>query len=171
MEAPFQPLAVANRFLELANESQKEITLLKLLKLVYYAHGWHLGLTGGQPLLDEQVEAWKFGPVSPSVYHSFKDFGANPITRLGREILHKDGKFFWNVVTLDCSQSVSEFLKKIWDVYGKLTPFQLSELTHRADTPWHKVWYEMGGQTRKGTDIPDNLITEYFQQKKAAQNG
>ena len=74
------PKAVANYFLDCAKEDGESLTLLKLVKLVYLAHGWHLGLTG-DPLIKENVEAWRYGPVVPSIYHDLKIFGNNAITR------------------------------------------------------------------------------------------
>ena len=43
---PFDPRAVANRLLELGRERNIIIDPMKLQKLIYYAHGWHLALTG-----------------------------------------------------------------------------------------------------------------------------
>ena len=43
---PFDPRAVANRLLELARERQLSLDPMKVQKLLYYAHGWHLALTG-----------------------------------------------------------------------------------------------------------------------------
>ncbi|HEY1718789.1 MAG TPA: type II toxin-antitoxin system antitoxin SocA domain-containing protein, partial [Verrucomicrobiae bacterium] len=63
MEKPFKSIAVANRFIELAQKSDSKLTLMKLLKIVYFAHGWHLALRDKSPLIDDTVEAWKFGPV------------------------------------------------------------------------------------------------------------
>ncbi len=57
--------AVANCFLDLANKENKEITPLKIQKLVYIAHGWFLAVTD-KPLVDDEfVEAWQYGPVFP----------------------------------------------------------------------------------------------------------
>lgn len=75
-------LAVANYFVELAEKEGKPITLLGLVKRVYIAHGFSLALFH-KSLLDprfDKVEAWRYGPVIPSVYHSFKQNRANPIT-------------------------------------------------------------------------------------------
>jgi uncharacterized phage-associated protein len=75
---PFPAEAVANEFLELAKKDGEALSPMKLLKLVYFAHGWHLALTG-EPLIEEPVQAWQFGPVIPSIYHQFKRFGSGPI--------------------------------------------------------------------------------------------
>ncbi len=169
MEAPFKSLAVANQFVGVANESDN-LTLMKLLKLIYFAHGWHLAITGNS-LIDERIEAWQFGPVVPSIYHSFKEYGSNPITEPGQEFEGNDLQSFKLVTPkLEPSPFVDAFMAKIWEIYGHLTAFQLSEMTHQPGTPWYKTWYEMGGANRKGTDIPDNLILDYFKGKLAASN-
>lgn len=75
-------LAVANYLLELAKEKGMKLQPLKLMKLVYIAHGYMLALCNRSALNPrfDRVEAWKYGPVIPSVYHSFKSYGHNPIT-------------------------------------------------------------------------------------------
>ena len=62
MRARYTAQAIANFFLW-----QEQITQMKLHKLLYYAAGWHLGFTG-EPLFDEDIEAWQYGPVVPSIY-------------------------------------------------------------------------------------------------------
>lgn len=75
-------LSVANYLIDLANKGKKQITQLGLMKRVYIAHGFSLAINN-KSLLDkrfDKVEAWKYGPVIPSVYHSFKQYKASPIT-------------------------------------------------------------------------------------------
>ena len=76
-------LAIANYFIELAHKDKIDIRPLKLMKLVYIAHGYILALldkpTVGAKL--EEVEAWQYGPVFPSVYYSFKQYGSQPIDK------------------------------------------------------------------------------------------
>jgi uncharacterized phage-associated protein len=79
-------LAVANHFLDIAEKAGQRLTPMKLQKLVYFAHGWHLGLTG-EPLLDEEIQAWSFGPVVRSVYNAFRDCGGDEITHKGSEFV------------------------------------------------------------------------------------
>jgi len=67
---PLPSAAVANYFLDLGLRESIPITPLKLQKLVYFAHGWYLGFTG-EPLLNEGIQAWEYGPVIPSLYHDF----------------------------------------------------------------------------------------------------
>ena len=60
--------AVANWFLDKAEECGDELTAMKLQKLAYVSHGWYLAIAG-HPLVHDAVEAWKWGagvPVSLS---------------------------------------------------------------------------------------------------------
>ena len=66
--------AIANEFLTLSFSDQKLVSPMKLLKLVYLAHGWHLAIKG-KPLIDEQIQAWDYGPVIQNLYHEIKGFG------------------------------------------------------------------------------------------------
>jgi uncharacterized phage-associated protein len=77
---PYDSKAVANYFLDCAQRSSKKLDPMQIQKLVYFAHGWRLAAIGAA-LIDEMVEAWRYGPVIPSLYHEFKSFGKNPITR------------------------------------------------------------------------------------------
>ena len=63
---------IANYFLQ-KGEKDPTMTPMKLIKLVYIAHGWNLGLTG-KPLVSEDAEAWKYGPVFPSLYNKYRGF-------------------------------------------------------------------------------------------------
>lgn len=163
---PYDPKAVANTLLDLAAERKIEITPLKLLKLLYFAHGWHLAL-GDQPLLNEQVEAWKFGPVVPSIYHAFKEFKMGPITGRAKVVsITPDGEIAFYEPRED---GLRDFLSAILNVYGKRTGFQLSELTHLPGTPWYEAW-EGGGKLIKGKDIDNEKIKAHFKEKRSKQS-
>lgn len=171
MEPPFESVAVANWFVDKASENGRGVTLMKLLKLVYFAHGWHLGLTG-KPLIKEEIQAWKFGPVAPEVYHDFKENGSSEIVSPAATITSGwDEPLKFGIPRIKENPSIEQFLGKIWDIYGGLSAYQLSQLTHQSDTPWYTVWYEQGAMSRKGVGIPDGLIENYFKKKVKGQNG
>jgi uncharacterized phage-associated protein len=162
---PFQSEAVANKFVEIAGAKGVEMTLMKLLKLVYFAHGWHLALTDSQPLIDEYIQAWKFGPVAPHVYYAFKDKGSEAITKPCMIFDPAVANFLEaELITPRVPDSWNSFFVKIWDIYGGLSAFQLSQMTHQEGTPWQKVW-SSGGSERRGAVIPDEEIRKYFLSK------
>ena len=88
----YNPIIIANYFLSKYGVDYN-ITPMKLVKLVYIAHGWHLGITNNA-LIDENPEAWKYGPVIPRVYHTFKKFGKNPVK--SNEIANVDNDLPFN---------------------------------------------------------------------------
>ena len=62
--------------------------------------------------------------------------------------------------------SISEvdrkFLDRIWDVYGKYTGIQLSNMTHQENTPWDTVWNKQDGKNQKDAIIPNETIKTYY---------
>ena len=153
---------IANYFVNKSLSTGKNITPLQLVKLVYLAHGWHLGLTE-EPLLVESVEAWRYGPVVPSVYHGFKKYGTDKITSL---LISDEQNLIPN---FDETSFLRELLDKTWEIYSDYTGLELSALTHEEGTPWDTVWNKEGGSHRKSASIPNNIIKEYYK-KKAEEN-
>ena len=63
---------------EHASGGEELMTNMKLQKMLYYQQGFHLAYFG-TPLFDEEIEAWMYGPVVPSVYDEYKNYGKNGI--------------------------------------------------------------------------------------------
>jgi uncharacterized phage-associated protein len=171
---PFNTKAVTNYVLELADRDSDQVSPMRLQKLLYFSHGWHLGLGQG-PLIDDRVEAWKWGPVIPSVYHEFKQFGTENINNSHRwytnEITSIEGRRITvqrMTPSLDAREgniaAAKAVVEKVWTVYKPFSAIQLSNITHQPGTPWDEVWNNQGGKGRRSTDIPDELIERYFKQ-------
>ncbi len=154
MVTPLSTEAVANWFILKSKEQAESMTAMKLQKLIYYAHGWCLALYN-EPLVEDQVEAWTYGPVFPKVYHLAKYYGSEPITSPLNEIF-SDPSF------IPGSDPRIPLLEKIWEVYGGYSASQLSRMTHEVGAPWDKTIKDNPG--RRGTDIPDKVLQEYFSQ-------
>ncbi len=71
---------VAKSVLQLSFEKNILISPLKLQKLVYLVHGWHLAYVE-RPAINKEPEAWKYGPVFPEIDHADKIFGSVPISK------------------------------------------------------------------------------------------
>ena len=173
----YSAFAVANYFLDLVKKDGVKITPLKIQKLVYIAHGYHLAFTArdnppnGSPLVnDEFAEAWRYGPVFPSLYHHFKRFGGDPITEFAEDIEFSydddTGKLDTKSITPKIDPN-DEFpcalLNKIWEVYGEYTGLQLSDITHREGTPWEKTWKRRKGF--RNAHILNKDIKEYYRNR------
>lgn len=156
-------LAVANYFIKKSMADGIPLTPMKLLKLVYIAHGWHLGIKG-EPLINESVQAWKYGPVIKSIYDEFKKFGNSPISETAYELSDKG-----QVIIPMVSPDKEPFLDKIWDVYKNFDGLQLSSLTHKTGTPWDQIWNQDSNKRKFGVIIPNNLIEEHYKLKAENQ--
>lgn len=151
---PYSAKAIANNFIDRANAAGQEITPMKMQKLVYIAHGWHLAVHD-EPLIDETVEAWKFGPVIPSLFQAFKRYGASPITDYaGDARLPNDAK-------------VRDVINQVMGVYGNKDAIYLMRLTHAKGSPWRSVRDE-GNISPYGEVIGDDVIKNHFAQLIAA---
>lgn len=71
-----QAIEVARFFINIANTIPTDdlMTNMRVNKLLYFAQGECLRQLG-KPLFDEDMEAWDYGPVVPSVYRTYKEFG------------------------------------------------------------------------------------------------
>ena len=154
-------ITIANCFLDLAEQDSESLTPMKIQKLVYIAHGWHLGLNE-KPLVSEQVEAWNWGPVFPKLYHTFKHYGRKAITHKATD------RNRFGISSSKVSDETWDFLDAVWDEYHKYTGIQLAKLTHEPASPWDAVTrpYREG----KGNYIPlprnlpieDQIIKGYY---------
>ncbi len=153
--------AIANFFIQKGISENNDLTLMKLNKLIYIAHGTNLA-ANDSPLIDELVQAWKFGPVVSSIYHKLKYFGMFKITDEIPEIdLDDHGRIVENNYKID-NKNILRLLTKTWDNYKKYSGFQLSNWTHLPESPWYKVWFEDGGKNQREKPIPNELIKNYF---------
>jgi uncharacterized phage-associated protein len=146
---------IASYFVQKSFDTGVPLTPMKLVKLVYIAHGWHLALTD-EALISEPIEAWKYGPVVRTVYHNYKHFGSGQITNKVEDFPSSDGQ-------LDDDKKA--FLDKIWHEYGNYSGLQLSTLTHLRETPWDIVWNQQNGKERTGVIIANDLIKSHYKEK------
>ncbi|KTT76373.1 Panacea domain-containing protein [Sphingomonas endophytica] len=151
------PRAIANRILELRDAGEKPLTVMQLIKLVYVADGWATTLIG-RPLSKTEPQAWQYGPVYPDLYRAFKRFGPNPVTAPatipGTDVAFKES----------FAPEEERVLAAILDTYGKLSAFQLSDLTHQPGTPWSKA-YQNGAYS----PIALHDIKAHFDELKASR--
>lgn len=160
---PFQAKAVANHILDLAEQDGRKLDPMQLQKLVYFAHGWHLGLSG-QPLIKETVEAWPYGPVVPVLFHEFKKWGNSDIREGAKELR---GGVIPHRISLDddpvppkWKEYAESVVKRVWLLYGRFSGVSLSELTHEVGSPWYEARKQHPGE--RDVVIPNEAIRVYF---------
>jgi uncharacterized phage-associated protein len=134
-----------------------DITPLKLQKIIYFLHGWHL-VFSGKPAVSERFFAWRYGPVLDSVYREFRHFGSAPITAYATDFDPESKKNFAYVIgnstRSGSGKQFNEILEKVLDSYGSMDGLELSALTHAQGSPWAK--------TPLNNAIDDNVIEQYF---------
>ena len=113
---------------------------MKLQKLIYYAHAWHLAIED-KPLIEENIEAWSWGPVVRSIYLDFKKFGRRPIENDRATHFRIEGddphnvEFFEDTPILE-DEEKKKFVNSIWRVHKDYSGVQLSNSTHGKGEPW-----------------------------------
>lgn len=151
----YKPSWVANSFILRGREDGvHDIDPLKIQKLVYCMHGWHLATTG-QPVVGDRFEAWPKGPVLSSLYQKFKRYRWNPITDFADDIDPQSGEIVRHYVA-PSDERFYEIFNAVWERYKNLSGTQLSALTHAPNTPWSRARAE-GRQY-----IPDDDIRMHF---------
>ena len=149
---------VANYFLERAKKELLPLTHLHLQKLVYIGYGWCLELLD-RPIFVEPIEAWRYGPVVPVLYHEFKYFGARTIRRQSADYDYEAGDFC--IHEIERGGELEDCLDWVWRGYRGFAARQLMDLTHRQGTPWYETMRTLG----EGHRISDDLIHKHFHQK------
>ena len=137
-------LYIAARLIRMGVEQDVPRNPLQIIKLTYLCHGWMLGLYE-RPLSGQHVEAWRYGPVIPDVYHAIKRYGSQPITG---SPLPDRGRF---------DGVEADLIQQVFSAYGEFTGIELSQMTHAEGTPWHQTW-----DGRRNAVIPNDLIQRHF---------
>jgi len=155
-------LSLANYFIGRSVSENVDIFQLGLMKRVYITHGYSLALydkSALDPRFDV-VEAWKYGPVIPSVYHSFKNHGKKPIKEKS-VIIDVDPETYEMDVKIPELNDVEimDVANMVWLRYFNFSDNRMVKLTHREGTPW-SMCYQKG----KTCEIPD-LYTRAFYKK------
>ena len=154
---PYTASHVANYFLRQSRKERRNLSHLKLQKLVYIAYGWCWEILG-RPLFRDRIEAWRYGPVVPDLYHEFKHCGGQPIRQWSAHYDFESREFIIREVQPD--GRVAGVLHKVWEAYKPFSAEQLRNMTHSPGTPW-KETYKPGKNRR----IPDELIRKHFAEK------
>ena len=121
------------------------ISNLKLQKLLYYAQGCTLAITGNA-LFDDNIVAWKHGPVVESIYHEYKSFEGGSITNV-------DTAFD------SMSNEIMEILESVYQMFGQFSAWKLRNMTHE-ETPWKT--------TAKNSVIDTEKIKQFFMENYLA---
>lgn len=154
---PYTASHVANYFLAQAKKERRNLSHLKLQKLVYIAYGWCWEILGRR-LFKDRIEAWRYGPVVPDLYHEFKHCGWQPIRQWSAHYDFDNREFIIPEIQLD--GRVAGVLHKVWEAYKPFSARQLRNMTHSDGTPWSETY-----EPDKNLKIGDEKIKRHFAEK------
>lgn len=123
------------------------ISNLKLQKLLYYAQGCVLAITG-EPLFNDEIQAWEHGPVVPTIYHQYKGYGRNGI----------EFDECFDQTTIE--PKTNAILQEVYVEFGQYSAWKLRNMTHE-ETPWQ--------ETEKNKIISNESIKRYFEENYIEQ--
>lgn len=139
--------------LYIINEYHKKegiISNLVLQKIMYLIqHKLLQANFSGVDVIEEDFEAWQYGPVIREVYVQYVSFGAMDLGILANE---DDVINFKNLLKLEVKQIIDSVIAKYINTY----PWDLVKLTHIKNGAWQKTMAE--NNNVYGRVIPKNMI-------------
>lgn len=120
-------LNIAKYFIIQAYEDgiDAEMTNMKVQKLLYYSQCLYLALYD-EPLFEDEIQAWRYGPVCPPVYKFYQEFEAKQLPIPEKKIVE------------ELSQETQQLLEETWEYFGRYHAYYLSNMTH-LEFPWKKA--------------------------------
>lgn len=139
---------VAKYVINKCNKIKNPISNLQLQKILYYIQGNFLAKFD-RKLFDEDIEAWKYGPVVKDVYYEFNKYSSCLI----RDTSSPNAKF------IESEEENIDFIDKIIESKSKLSAWQLVEKTHE-EAPWNETYNEDDHKVINSELIKDFFIKE-----------
>lgn len=100
------------------------ISNLKLQKMLYYMQGFHLAFFG-TPLFEEEIKAWQYGPVVPSVYEEYKRYESKAIDLPEGPVI-------------ELTEEEEAVFDNVYDEYNQFSAVALMKMTHE-ESPWRST--------------------------------
>ncbi len=165
----YSAMTVANAFIKRAKEGRlRNLTPMKLQKLLYFLQSWHL-VRNDEPLINDTFHRWTYGPVIPSLYYEFKEYGAQPIATYGGHLAMRDGAYTRvRTIVGDSDEDTWNLIDEIIRVYGDYSGAQLSAMTHTADSAWCVSGPDDGGAIPEESMKQCILNSPHFSQGQTA---
>lgn len=113
------------------NKQNVSITNLKLQKLMYFVEAYYMAENINEDeLFSSPWSAWDYGPVNKILYMHYKKFGSMEISLRAEETSRGE----------NLPQINKKYIKRIYDLFGNFTAFDLVTLTHLNGSPWDKIY-------------------------------
>lgn len=117
----YSALEIAKYVINHEHKEHREITNLRLQKLLYFVQAKILVETG-KPCFEDEMEAWAYGPVVPIVYNEYKGYGNLPIIERQK-------------ISERIENSIENYINEILNYFSDTPTFELVQITH-GQAPW-----------------------------------
>lgn len=138
----YSAMDIARYILTWFYDNDEFISNLKLQKLLYYIQGHCLGMFS-HPCFNDTIQAWKHGPVVPTVYRKFSSYAGGSIIYFDR---YNQGEI---------NENIEELIDDVLEHYGEYETWDLVDMTHR-EGPWRGCYVD---------GMPDIEITKESMQE------
>lgn len=160
-------LAVAKCFFDYRKRDDgRELGFVRLHKLVYFAYGLYAARQDS-PLIGEQLEAWQWGPVFPSLYYSLSGRNIPEVMAIAPGVEEAE---------------IRHFIESLEKALQGIKTLTLSSLAHEEGSPWHQA---VTAKTRSsdtsveylrkhlppGVVIEHKCVQTYFEQLQGEGHG
>ena len=131
----------------IGNLGRWSLSSFELQKIAFIAEVVYLGRTN-KPLINEDWQAWMYGPVQPKLYHQAKIFGRDPVPDI------------FVVDLLDINSDEGRAIKDTYDMMKVFTLEQMLDMTCQLGGAWERNYdSEMRGKLIPKSDIRAEYAT------------
>ena len=135
-------------------KASEPLNNMKLQRILYYIQGSFLSAFD-RPLFPDEIHAWKFGPVVPTVYYRFSAYGSDPLPVLEAQAVDE--------VIAACELKEIELIDRVIAGTSALSVKELNDYA-RSEAPWINA-------TNNGREIRLNAVIRNDDIKYFFKNG
>ncbi len=129
---------VSKYVLTVCTEKSESITNLHLQKILYFLQVEVLRKYDMR-LFEDDIEAWKFGPVVREVYHEYRGYGGLEIARI-----YDDCKNIFDDFEVN-NKNFKKFLDNLIIKLSKENAWNLVKISHSKNSAWEKTFKDGAG--------------------------
>ncbi|NFN93597.1 DUF4065 domain-containing protein [Clostridium botulinum] len=133
-------LEIARYIINKCIELGRPVSNLQLQKILYYVQGEYMKHNNGEPLFEDDIVAWQYGPVVTSVYYEYNCYSSSNIREKQEE------------TNLDSDEI--GIINPIIDNKSNLSAWTLVQKTHSED-PWINAYKRYDGSTITKEELED----------------
>lgn len=129
-------------------EDRPGLDQMQLHKLLYLVQAANLAWFD-TPAFNEEIEAWRWGPVIRGVAGHYMQFENEPI----QTPVSGDSSAL--------SERTRRVVERIAERYGDMSGLDLARCTKRSGSPWRQVRGDLPARAYSREEIPVEIISEY----------